>query len=427
MTAGEARASQWWLEGLGVSRVQAEVTRGEGVTVCLLDSGVDAGHPSLQGTHFGPGVGVGPGMPVDGMADTALDNHGTSMALLLAGSGDAQGEGVLGVAPEVTVISVAHDIGGGGEDAVISRAVGDGIKECVDRGASVISMSFVAANDPASIAYAQARDVVLVAGTGNGASLRGVGTPANRFGVLAVGGADASLAVDPNGNRAGRVPLSLTGDPDQARDSGGVSVLGPYSTTAGEPGSCGVGYAMAERLWPYDRRCGGTSGATAIVAGVAALVRAAHPELNAANVINRIISTATIPTGESAPEVLPSGAFGFGVVDAYAAVTAQVPVVEANPLGSMYAGGEGVWLPGSGPSLPEPQVGQVPGPAPWQDQAVGAMVYEPQAPPGEDAVEGSAGAGSSVIMLALGGGAVAILLVIGLAVVLIRRTRNTAA
>ena len=61
----------------------------------------------------------------------------------------------------------------------------------------------------------------------------------------------------------------------------------------------------------------GTSGAAPIVAGIVALVRAAHPDLDAANVINRVIATAR--------DVGPAGAdftYGYGLVDAAAAVGA---------------------------------------------------------------------------------------------------------
>ena len=74
----------------------------------------------------------------------------------------------------------------------------------------------------------------------------------------------------------------------------------------------------------------GTSGATPIVAGVVALVRAAHPELDAANVINRIVTTAH-DAGPRGPDVT----YGYGLVDATAAVTATVAAVTANPMGDL--------------------------------------------------------------------------------------------
>ena len=75
----------------------------------------------------------------------------------------------------------------------------------------------------------------------------------------------------------------------------------------------------------------GTSGAAPIVAGVAALVRSAYPDLDAANVINRIISTARPVPGVAVPDPL----YGYGLIDAAAALTATVPAVTQNPLGDL--------------------------------------------------------------------------------------------
>jgi subtilase family serine protease len=73
----------------------------------------------------------------------------------------------------------------------------------------------------------------------------------------------------------------------------------------------------------------GSSGATPLVAGLVALVRAAYPELDAANVIQRVLSTAT-PVGS-----VPSPTYGFGIINAAAAVSAEVASVTANPLGDL--------------------------------------------------------------------------------------------
>ncbi len=72
----------------------------------------------------------------------------------------------------------------------------------------------------------------------------------------------------------------------------------------------------------------GTSDSSAIVAGVAALVRAKYPDLDAANVINRLITTAD---HHGSPGRNPQ--YGYGIVDPVKALTAHVPHVNANPLG----------------------------------------------------------------------------------------------
>ena len=74
----------------------------------------------------------------------------------------------------------------------------------------------------------------------------------------------------------------------------------------------------------------GTSAAAPLVSGLVALVRAEFPELDAANVINRVIRTAD-PKGEDVPSPL----YGYGIIDPVGALTAEVEAVEANPLGSL--------------------------------------------------------------------------------------------
>src|SRR5690606_320490 len=89
-----------------------------------------------------------------------------------------------------------------------------------------------------------------------------------------------------------------------------------------------LGIAADGTLTPWK----GTSGAAPIVAGVAALIRSAHPELDAANVINRIIKTAIpVPGVTKVPDPL----YGYGLLDASEAISASVPLVDENPMGDL--------------------------------------------------------------------------------------------
>ena len=108
---------------------------------------------------------------------------------------------------------------------------------------------------------------------------------------------------------AGPTPISLEMKPDVAAP--GVNVLSSV------PGG----------KWADSD---GTSMATPAVSGAVALVRAAHPELKAPDVINRIIRTAR-PAGGA----VPSPVYGYGLLDAAAAVTASVPHVSANTMGDL--------------------------------------------------------------------------------------------
>jgi subtilisin family serine protease len=76
----------------------------------------------------------------------------------------------------------------------------------------------------------------------------------------------------------------------------------------------------------------GTSGATPIVAGVVALVMASHPGISGANAINRVVSTATDAGAKGIDPI-----YGYGLINAAAAVRNTVPSVKANPMGDLAA------------------------------------------------------------------------------------------
>jgi subtilisin family serine protease len=151
--------------------------------------------------------------------------------------------------------------------------------------------------------YAAQNDVVVVAAAGNrGSGTTSVGAPATMPGVLTVAGTDV------NGNASF----------DASSQGITIGVAAPSEQLVGVvPGG-------GHTVWS------GTSGAAPIVAGIVALVRAAHPDLDAANVIERIISTARDAGAVGADPI-----YGFGLVDAAAAVSANVEVVTANPMGDL--------------------------------------------------------------------------------------------
>jgi type VII secretion-associated serine protease mycosin len=266
------------------------VTQGAGITVAVVDTGVDAQQPFLRGAVL-PGVDVING---GGTANTDCDGHGTFVAGIIAGR-TVPGFGFAGVAPEATILPI-RQANATTDGTALSLA--EGIRAAVDAHARVINVSIVTARPTLVLAnavrYAQAHDVVIVAAAGNDfAHGNAVQYPAGFPGVLAVG------AVDSSGRRAG---FSETG-PD-------ISVVAPGANLLG-PGAGGVGLVTA---------AGGTSFAAPFVAGVAALVRAYRPALTAAQVIARIEATADHPAG-----TLPDPGLGWGEVNPYAAVTAVLP------------------------------------------------------------------------------------------------------
>jgi subtilisin family serine protease len=297
------RDREYWLDDYGI-RSAWSVTRGAGVTIAIIDTGVAGGVRELAGAVVGGADFTGAGSP-DGQQPIGTNpEHGTLVASLAAGRGTGATSGVIGSAPEASILTISVGFGAG-SDAQIAEAV----TWAVDNGADVINMSLTRNTldwpeswDDAFL-HAAENDVVIVAAAGNrGSGTVEVGAPATMPGVLTVGGVDANGQASWNASAQG-ITIGIAAPSERLV---GVLPSGRYVTWAG------------------------TSGATPIVAGVVALVRAAHPDLDAANVINRVVATAR--------DAGPPGAdfsYGFGYLDAAAAVSADVPEVAANPMGDL--------------------------------------------------------------------------------------------
>jgi len=305
-TGDLVRSKEYWLDSYGI-RAAWNVTKGAGVTIAIIDTGVDGSVAELRGAVSAgadfSGAGTG-GRPEGGDGD----EHGTMVASLAAGRGTGANAGVIGAAPAASLISAS--VGFGAADEGSDQEIADAVTWSVDHGAKVINLSLTRNTldwpeswDTAFL-YAQDHDVVVVAAAGNrGSGTDEVGAPATMPGVLGVGG------VTQNGGSS----------TDASAQGITLGISAPSENLVGViPGG---GYV----LWD------GTSGASPIVAGVVALVRAAHPELSAANVINRIVKTAH-DRGAAGPDDL----YGYGLLDAAAAVSADVPSVTTNPLGDLH-------------------------------------------------------------------------------------------
>nr|WP_219106650.1 S8 family serine peptidase [Austwickia sp. TVS 96-490-7B] len=300
---------------MGITR-SLSISKGEGVRVCVVDTGVDAKHPDLAGVKFVDGTDLsGKGAP-DGLKP--LDGHGTAMTVNIVGNGQS---GLLGAAPNSDIISVT--VPSRSEHKSTSQPIeGTAIKHCVDKGAKVISVSRSggATHKIDAVEYAQKKDVVVVGSSGNDGVEGDISWGAN-FGTISVSGVDENNQLDPRANFGAPVTRA-NGD----KITMGVALCGPYAKSAkpevGVPQAVpGGGYTNSD----------GTSIATSVVAGVVAAVRAKYPQMDAANVVNRVLKTAK-KSGEGA---VPTPQCGWGVVDAYAALTADVPPVAANPLGQL--------------------------------------------------------------------------------------------
>jgi subtilisin family serine protease len=300
------RQQQWHLDALRIPEVQ-KVTQGAGVIVGLIDGGVYAQHPDLAGQIL-PGHGFGPGYGnADGLTDIRGDSHGTSMAGIIVAKGGSSAH-ALGIAPQAKILSVPLV-----EAALTDADLAGAIRYCVDHGAKVINMSFAGQRPQTDILldavrYALNHDVVLVAAAGDTENRLQhfppdqILMPAALPGVIAVGSVMKDGSHDPR---------TVTG-PQMA-----LVAPGELIGTTALPAVFSSGYALA----------GEASASAAIVSGVVALIRARYPQLDAKNVINRLIRTAG-GGGQARNSTV-----GFGEVNPYAAVFNDVPAVTDWPLG----------------------------------------------------------------------------------------------
>lgn len=294
---------QWILTMMNLPAAWQE-TRGAGVTVAVIDSGVNPHVSDLAGSVVtGPdytGVSTRPSNPDWGV-------HGTWMASLIAGHGhDGGNSGVIGVAPRSTILSIRvipdrtdphYGRYSREQEPDIQNSLARGIDYAVGHGAKVISMSigYSAPNGAVkqALAGAYSRGVVVVASAGNSGAPGGTsdGTPPESFpadypGVISVGAVKQSGAVAgfSSANLSVQVAAPGVNVPAQGRD-------GQY--------------------WFVS----GTSPACALVAGVAALIKSRYPHLAPRLVISALTSTTT-----NRPAHGYNSQVGFGIVDADAAL-----------------------------------------------------------------------------------------------------------
>ncbi|MDR7280767.1 type VII secretion-associated serine protease mycosin [Catenuloplanes atrovinosus] len=295
MTAGipiqtAAHLEQWHLESLKIDQAH-QISTGVGITVAVLDSGVDS-HRDLQPALL-PGISLLDGAATSGQSDE--QGHGTAIAGLIAASGGT--DGASGIAPgsKILPIKILDAQGRGSTDNTAK-----GIRWATSHGAKIINIS--TASGPnievrKAIEEAIAADVVIVASSGNKPTHNVIAFPAYIDSVVAVGatGRDGAIA-----------DISTSGEKlDLAAP--GVDLLSTWTGQTYQPGT-------------------GTSASAAIVSGVAALVWSRYPELSAAEVVHRMTATAV---DKGAPGRDPE--YGFGIVDPVAALTANVPPLETEP------------------------------------------------------------------------------------------------
>jgi type VII secretion-associated serine protease mycosin len=241
-----------------------EVSTGEDIKVAVLDSGVNPETPSLKGQVLVDDVPKA----VSHGATNDYAGHGTTMAELIAGTGDAGG--LRGLAPGAKIIPIQVDL----KDNPDKKApeVAAAIKAAADSNAQIINMSISSdIIDPdveKAIKYAQSKGKLMFAATGNDAQTKNfIGYPAAFPYVVGVAATDKSGKVAEYSEHGNYVDLAAPG--------------------LNLPRWCDATFRSY-----CDEGGGGTSSATAITSASAALIWSAHPDWTANQVLRTMIDTA---------------------------------------------------------------------------------------------------------------------------------------
>jgi serine protease len=336
---------QWWPQRMGLFEAW-DLADGDESLVAVIDSGIEGPHPELDGKvrdtlDADPTAGAG-----GPLTDEA--GHGTHVASFSCAQTD-NAIGIAGAGRACGLLVAKTDFSDG--------SVVQAIVDAADRGADVIVMSFGTDGGRTppramvdAIAYAADRQAVLIAAaadeeteeqgdpanilqpTGTGPDLsRNLGlsvtaaTFYDRKAAFAGRGSQISLAAYGTFER-GQGPRGLLGAFPAAETTFERGELGPPPVP---PCRCRVEY-RGDTRYAYLQ---GTSMATGIVGGVAALVRDLNPDLRGAEVVRLLKETARRPPGSGwSPEL------GWGIVDGAAALRRAAEIDRRPPASRLTAG-----------------------------------------------------------------------------------------
>jgi serine protease AprX len=327
-------------DGLHKPKGKTQPIMGAGIDVAVIDTGVNPG--GVQN------VVDGPDLSFDALADNLrhrdLHGHGTTMAGIIATNTATE----WGVAPEARIVNVKVGAGDGAVD--VSQVIA-GIDWAVqNRNANGMNIRVInlAYNSDADVDYRtdplthavenawRNGIVVVVAGGNDGRNVQRLGNPALDPFVIAVGGAEP----DANSIDGWRVPnWSSKSDgvrnPDVVAPGGDMLSLGVHGSYLADtyPGATCTGDDGLLRL-----RGSGTSQASAVVAGAAAMLIEQRPELTPDEVKYLLTSTATVLRNDQ-DDPRPVEQQGHGMIDLAAAMAAPTPGVEAVQTHQLATGG----------------------------------------------------------------------------------------
>lgn len=375
--ADSVRSSQWHLTAMKAEEMW-QTSTGEGVTVAVIDSGVDASNPDLQGQVL---KGKDFALDEEGDEQTDLGTHGTGMAALIAGTGESRGgDGAFGLAPGAKILPVRVPDKAANLAADIKQFntnVPAAIRYAADSGAKVINISLVTSEGSQqltdSVKYALDKGSLVFAGVGNDAeAANGVKYPAATPGAVGVGAIGQNLMRTDESQFGAQVDLTAPGDE-------------MIHACPSETGLC---------------KSHGTSDATAIASASAALIWSKHPDWTNNQVLRVLLNTAGGPTtGEERADDI-----GYGIVRPRIALTTP---------------GD----PGPADEYPLPDLAAAASSAPSAEPSKAAAGAEKGDEPAAAAPAADDEGGNAALWIGLGIGAVVVL---GVVAAIIRSRRRTA-
>lgn len=279
------REKQWHLGAMKAEQMW-QTSKGKGVTVAVVDTGVDPDSPDLKGRvldgkNFAPSSRAGD-------EHTDYGGHGTAMAGLIAGSGEyGGGNGAFGLAPSASILPVrmpdAKDVSPFEVPSYFSK----GIRYAADSGARIINVSMGGGMDSTelteAVKYALDKGSLVFAATGNDAERKqGVGYPAATPGVVGVAAVGKNLRRSSWSQHGPHVDMAAPGDEIYALCRDGTGVCNSH----------------------------GTSAATALASASAALVWSKHPDWTNNQVLRVMLNTIGAPTDGAKR----NDSIGYGIV-----------------------------------------------------------------------------------------------------------------
>ncbi|MFI1397825.1 type VII secretion-associated serine protease mycosin [Streptomyces sp. NPDC020681] len=283
------REQQWHLDVMKADEMW-QTSTGKGVTVAVIDSGVDDTLADLKGQVL-PGLDLSQEQAGD--ENTDYDGHGTGMASMIAGTGKRPGgKGAFGLAPGAKILPIRLPKGDEGTNLadnpkLWNGSVAKGIRFAADSGARVINISQATRDSSDVIAeavkYALGKGSLIFAGVGNdGDAGNEVMYPAATPGVVGVGAVDRSIGVTAESQRGPQVDLGAPGDEIVAACGGGTQICKSH----------------------------GTSDATALASASAALIWSKYPKWTNNQILRVMINTA----GKAKSGKARTDFIGYGVV-----------------------------------------------------------------------------------------------------------------